>query len=104
MVINGINIGKLNVFIKNNRAIDLNDITCDITVRNIGLLKRIDSKTVDTIKLLEPEEQKKLKTELIRGFGRVEIIVKATISELTPVTTTASGFVLGRIIIVLPSE
>jgi len=98
----GLKIGKLNAFIKNNKAIDLNEITWDITVKSIGLFNKIDSTTVDIIELLEPGQTKILKTKFIRGFGFVEISLKATAIDIEPVTKTTIGFVLGRIIIVFP--
>jgi hypothetical protein len=98
----GLKIGKLNAFIKNNKATNLNKITWDITVKSIGLFNKIDSTTVDFIELLEPGQIKILKTESIRGLGIVKITLKAAALGLDPVTTTTIGLVLGRIIIVLP--
>ncbi|MCK4366187.1 MAG: DUF11 domain-containing protein [Thermoplasmatales archaeon] len=97
-------IGKLRAFVKNNKETDLSDVTWDITVKSIGLLKKINSTTEDIIELLESEEKKTLKTEVIRGFGKIEVVVKATAPELDPVTITKTGFVLGRIIILFPPK
>jgi len=97
----GVKIGILDAFVKNNKEIDLKDISWDITVKNTGLFNKIDTQTTNIIEVLKPGQTEILKTESIKGFGRVEITATATLPESDPVTTTATGFVIGRIIFVL---
>jgi uncharacterized repeat protein (TIGR01451 family)/fimbrial isopeptide formation D2 family protein len=96
----GLEIGKLNAEIKNNKKKDLSDIAWGISVKSTGLFRIIDSTTKNVIKLLEPSAEKKLQTGLIFGFGGVKIEFKATAPDVGMVSTTANGLVIGRMIIV----
>ncbi|MCK5636333.1 MAG: DUF11 domain-containing protein, partial [Thermoplasmatales archaeon] len=97
-------IGKLRAFVKNNKEIDISDVNWDITVKSTGLFKKINSITEDIIELLESDEKKTLKTEMIRGLGKVEVVFKATAPDMEPATITKIGFVIGRIIILFPPK
>jgi len=97
-------IGKLRAFVKNNKEIDISDVNWDITVKSTGLFKKINSITEDIIELLESDEKKTLKTKMIRGLGKVEVVFKATAPDMEPATITKIGFVIGRIIILFPPK
>ena len=100
----GFNIGKLNAFVKNNKNIELSSIEWDINVKNRALFKKIDLTFNGIIDRLEPKTEKTVNTGAVKCFGLIDIELKAQAQNLDPVTTNAFGFVMGNIILVIPSS
>lgn len=97
-------VGKLSAFVKNNRETNMSDVNWEITIKNTGFFKKINSTTEGTIELLESKEKVTLKTETIQGFGKINVVFRVTVPELEPVTITKTGVVIGRAIILFPPK
>jgi len=85
--------------IENKGDMDITGINLVMEIKNSGFFKGIDILKNENIEILKPGEVKILFTE-IKGFGRVDINIRAEIQGFDPIIQTLKGFVLGRFVII----
>jgi hypothetical protein len=64
-----------------------------------GKLIILGKKTTDTITILQPGANEPIKSTLIFGFGKTNLIISATCDEGVTVEVTKPAFVLGPFIL-----
>lgn len=83
--------------IKNNRTTNITNITWSITLN--GTLIFIGKSTTGTISTILMGAEESVKSKLIMGFGKTNIVVQATCDEEITAEMTANGFVIGPFVL-----
>jgi len=103
-----INFGSIKVNIFNNGWFDLKNVSWNITIQKLGILRNIDIYSNGTIKNLDYNKKNVviLDKKIFLRLGFVKIEIKISIDELVVApyrkTFVTYGFILGRIIFVSP--